>query len=245
MLENKEKKEIEPFRFKQFEVAQDRCAMKVGTDGVLLGAWADVQQAHSILDIGTGTGLIALMLAQRSNAARIHAVEIDAQACEQARENMDQSVWASRLQAINEPIQNYARQSSEIYDLIVSNPPFFSGGTFSHNHLRNNVRHTIKLPNGDLLQAARTLLADTGKFCVILPFLEGLRFEEMAQRYRLYCTRCTEVRSRTHKAPERLLLQFEKIPSVPKRDHLVLYIEDTQDPSEAYRHLTDAFYLNI
>ena len=137
--------------------------MKVGTDGILLGAWADVGDAKSILDIGTGTGLIAIMLAQRSSEAQIHAVEIDDEACEQAATNMANSPWTQRLAAIRSSIQDFVKLSRNHYDLIVSNPPFFTGGTFSNSQDKASVRHTVKLPHGDLLSSVRSLLSKDGK----------------------------------------------------------------------------------
>ncbi len=151
-------KTAKPFYFKQFTVQQDRCAMKIGTDGVLLGAWAEVTGARQVLDIGTGSGVIALMLAQRAEKALIHAVEVDEDAYGQACENVQAAPWAGRMSVFHAAIQDYVQTSGQQYDLIVSNPPFFSGGTFSASQDRNSVRHTVKLPHGDLLQAVRKLL---------------------------------------------------------------------------------------
>lgn len=219
--------------------------MKVGTDGVLLGAWADVSDASNILDIGTGTGLIALMLAQRAQKAIIDAVEIDPDACQQSAENMLASPWSDRLQAIPDAIQQYAKNTTKQYDLIVSNPPFFSGGTFSNLEYRNVVRHTVKLPNGDLLAAVRSLLAKNGKFSVILPTLEGLRFQERAQNYRLYCTKITEVKPKHDKPVERVLLQFEKDPQPLVKNSLVIQYEQRNDYTVDYIELTGDFYLKM
>jgi len=138
----KVEKTYEPFQFKQFAIAQNDCAMKVGTDGVLLGAWCDVSAATKALDIGTGSGVIAVMLGQRCEA-EIHAVEIEEAAFLQAQSNFEATDWSNRLTAKKAAIQDYAKLSRDEYDLIVSNPPFFSGGTFSHNQDRNNVRHKV------------------------------------------------------------------------------------------------------
>ena len=193
---------VTPFKFKNFVIHQDQCTMKVGTDGVLLGAWVDVSHANEILDIGTGTGLIALMCAQRAKNSMVSAIEIEQAACEQASYNFNASPYANRLFSIQESIQNYSKLSRKTFDLIVSNPPFFSGGTFSSNQDRNSVRHTIKLPHGDLLSATRKLLSRSGKFCVILPYIEGLRFKELAHNYQLFCTKMTEVFPKAHKKTE-------------------------------------------
>lgn len=233
-----------PFYFKKFSVAQDRCSMKVGTDGVLLGAWADVLNVGHALDIGTGCGVIAIMLAQRTEAASVHAVEIEADSFEQAEANMQSSPWADRLKVYHTPVQEFSKNSGNQYDLIVSNPPFFSGGTFSANHERNQVRHTIKLPHGDLLSAARNLLSPEGRFCVILPHIEGLRFQELAEHYHLYCNLVTEVRPKKNKPIERLLLQFERSKRPIKRRSLVIQRDDNQW-TKAYKDLTKAFYLDL
>ncbi|MEM8525114.1 MAG: methyltransferase [Bacteroidota bacterium] len=233
-----------PFQFKQFTIQQDQCPMKVGTDGILLGAWADVKDVQKALDIGTGTGLIAIMLGQRNNNACIHAVEIDQSACAQATENMENAPWADRLQAFPNSIQDFAKTTDHQYDLIVSNPPFFSGGTFSDKQSRNEVRHTVKLPHGDLLIAVRRLLTPNGRFAVILPLIEGLRFEEIAKTYNLYCTRKTEVYPKADRNVERLLLQFERTEQSCKTDQLIVQKgEEANDWTDEFKNLTGDFYL--
>lgn len=243
MINYKEKTEKDIFRFKQFSIAQDACSMKVGTDGILLGAWAEVESAGKILDIGAGTGLIALMLAQRSEAL-IDAVEVDEKAWRQAADNFDQSPWSMRLQAFHVSIQEYARVNRDTYDLVVSNPPFFSGGVFSSNQGRASVRHTIKLPNGDLLSAARNLLTREGRFCVVLPVLEGLRFKEMAKNYGLYCNKLMEVFPKKDKKANRLLMCFEKKSKDLEKDHLIVYNEKG-NYADRMITLTKSFYLNL
>jgi tRNA1Val (adenine37-N6)-methyltransferase len=245
MLE--EKKAIQkPFRFKQFTIEQDRCAMKVGTDGVLLGAWANLAQAETILDIGTGTGVIAIMAAQRTIAlqAQVDGVEIDESAYLQAQENMAKSPFANRLTVTHQSIQDFEPVSGRKYDVIISNPPFFTGGTFSGNQDKNNVRHTVKLPHGDLLHATQRLLNKNGRFCLILPWLEGLRFIEIARNYHFYCTVMTEVRPKLGKNVERLLLQFEWADKKLVKNELILMLEKGQrnDYTPEYIQLTNQFY---
>lgn len=243
--ENLKARSKQIFKFKQFEINQEDCAMKIGTDGVLLGAWADISEAEDILDVGAGTGVIAIMLAQRASNAMVDAVEIDQRACSTTSLNMENSPFADRLNSINESIQDYARGTRKEYDLIVSNPPFFTGGTLSMQSDRNDVRHTVKLPSGDLLNAVRRLMKKNGKFCVILPLIEGLRFKELARNYNLYCTRVTEVQPKHDKSVERLLLQFEKQPKEEIQEKLVIQFEKRNDYTEDYIALTKEFYLNM
>lgn len=219
--------------------------MKIGTDGILLGAWADVSGAGTILDIGTGTGVIAIILAQRAEQAIIHGVEIEPDACEQANENMQRSPWAIRLTAFPSPIQDFVHSSKTKYDLIVSNPPFFSGGTFSSSQDKTSVRHTIKLPHGDLLTGARNLLKKDGKFCAILPHLEGLRFKEMAGNYNLFCSRMMEVRSKPGKPIERLLLQFERDIKPLVKEELTIQHESHNNWTQEFLALTSDLYASL
>lgn len=232
------------FKFKQFEIAQDKCTMKVGTDGILLGAWADVKEANQILDIGAGTGLIALMLAQRTPSAHITGIEIEEHACTQAKENAANSPWNKRVLIKEDSIQAFAKFPDTEYDLVVSNPPFFSGGTFSDNEQRNNVRHTVKLPTGELLQAARKVMTRNGRFCVILPFIEGLRLVDQAKSYRLFCSKIVEVKGKAAKNVERLLLQFETKEVEIQKDSLVVYNDDGTY-SDEFVALTKDFYLKM
>ncbi len=240
-------KAVEPFQFKQFAVAQDQCAMKVGTDGVLLGAWACTDKIQKVLDVGTGSGVIAIMMAQRIPNAMVHAIEIEEAAYIQAAANMEGCEWSDRLQPIHQSIQDYAKLSREEYDLIISNPPFFSGGTFSLDENRTNVRHTVKLPHGDLLSAARKLLSKEGKLCIILPYIEGLRIQEVAKTYRLYCSKITEVVSRPGQKAERLLMEFKKAECAEiVKDEMSIYGEAKgKKYSEKYIELTKAFYLKM
>jgi len=248
MADQKQQSETKPaniFRFKQFEIEQDGCAMKIGTDGVLLGAWADTTEANDILDVGTGTGVIAIMLAQRVPNAKVDAVEIDDTACQTAIQNMNNSPFAERLNCSKDSIQDYAKVTRKEYDLIVCNPPFFTGGTLSNQDNRNNVRHTVKLPTGDLLSSVRRLLKKNGKFCVILPLIEGLRFKEQAHNYNLHCSKVTEVKPKHDKSVERLLLQFEKNETEEVVDQLVIQFEKRNDYTEDYINLTKDFYLKM
>lgn len=236
----------EVFKFKAFDIIQDHSTMKVNTDGVMLGAWSDVSGKKKALDIGTGTGVIALMLAQKSENLDVVGIDIDVDSCRQAEINAKISKFKDQVEIKEISLQAFAMVSAPIYDLIISNPPFFTGGTFSSNENKANVRHTIKLSHIDLLQSVKKLLHHDGHFDVVLPYLEGLRFVEMAGKYDLYLHRMTEVRSRSDRNIERLLLRFgmSQMPS-PIQDSLIVYFGDTKQYTEEFTTLTKAFYFNI
>ncbi len=237
------KKPSSVFRFKQFTIEQDRCAMKVGTDSIMLGSWVEVEVAKQVLDIGSGTGVVSLIVAQRAPVAQVTGVEIDIEAVLQSRENVESSPWKDRINIQEMSIQDYAKKNALQFDLIISNPPFFSGGTFSNNEQKVSVRHTVKLPHSDLLKSTRTLLHPQGKFCVVLPYIEGLRFIEIALSGGFYCTRMTEVRPKINKPVERLLLCFELMEKPVEKAVLVIMEEDSGGYTPAFRELTKEFYL--
>ena len=228
------------FRFKNFSVDHSRSAMKVGTDGVLLGAWADTTDARSILDIGTGSGVIALMLAQRTkDDAEIDAVEIEAEDAAQAIENVSTSPWPGKIIVHLSSIQSFA--TSKKYDLIVSNPPFFTNSFHPPDPRRIQVRHTTSLSYKDLLDAVQRLLHETGKFTIILPAAEGKTFVDLACVTQLHVSRKTLFRGRASKPPERWLLEFTRKSSSLDENELVMY--DGEEWSAPYRRLTKDFYL--
>lgn len=233
-----------PFRFKQFEIHQDKTAMKVGTDGVLLGAWANVGDSTMVLDIGTGTGLIALMVAQRNESAKIHAVEIDEISFLQATQNFEISKWKNRLSCFNQSIQDFSNSTAFQYDLIISNPPYFINSTKSDNQAKNNVRHTDNLSFEALAEAVGKLLNLNGKFCVVLPYTEGLIFESIAKGQQLYCTQKMIVRGRDFKPPERLLMQFERLEKPTIETNLIIQNSPKRhDYTADYIRLTKDYYL--
>ncbi|NJO86555.1 MAG: methyltransferase [Lewinella sp.] len=201
----------EVFRFAAFSLRQDRCAMKVGTDAVLLGAWLPLPEASNrILDIGTGTGVLALLAAQRAPLAQVVGVEIEAEAAVQAAENAAASPFAERVKILAQSIQDYAASRPELFDAIVCNPPFFSGGVLSEELGRQTARHTVKLSHQALLRAVQQLLAPKGVFCLVLPKLEGLRFIEVAAAAQLYPVQQLWLRPRAGEPVHRLLLAFSR-----------------------------------
>lgn len=233
---------LQPFRFKKFSVAQEGAAHPVGTDAVLLGAWTGVGACSRILDIGTGTGVVALMLAQRTEAAAITAVEIHPPSAALARQNFRNSPWADRLELVESSIQEFAGQTAARFDLIVSNPPFFSETTVSPDATRRLGRHNASLPPETLLLCAKQLLTETGRFCVVLPVQAGRRLCEIAVTNGLYCTEETEVRGRPEKPVERLLLCFERNPYPFLRTQMSIYGKGTTR-SAGFQEMTAAFYL--
>lgn len=231
------------FQFKQFKVEHDRCTMKVGTDAVLLGAWANVTEAKSILDIGTGTGVIALMLAQRSDDnVHIDAVEIELQDAEQAKENILNSPWPHLISIHQVPIQQFS--SKVKYDLIVSNPPYFNHSFQPPDKKRLHTRHTVSLDFSELLSCVIRLLHPDGKFNIILPHMEGLEFISLARQKNLFCSRQWSFRPREEKRIERWLLEFQ-FQSVKIEEGEIIHYSTTGEWTEDYKSLTRDFYIKL
>lgn len=236
-------KRVKPdqFHFKKFSVTHKRSSMKVGTDGVLLGAWVDVTNAGSILDIGTGTGVIALMLAQRtSSSVQIDAVELNPDACIDAQENFSQYSWTDRLHLYTEAIQVFAPE--KMYDLIVSNPPYFINSYKPPDLHRTTARHTAQLSFEELLSAVLRLLNVSGRFAVVLPVTEGQAFEKLALDSGLSCIRKWSFRTRENKPVERLLMEFSRHSRPCETGEILLY-ESGENWSNGYKNLIKDFYL--
>lgn len=231
------------FTFKQFFVAHDRCAMKVGTDGVLLGAWAPVANAQHILDIGSGSGLVALMLAQRSPAANIDAVELEASAAQQANENFIESPWAERLHVFAEDINQFALTHAQHYDVIVSNPPYFESAVACRDEARTTARYTETLTHDALLDCARALIKPDGQFCVVLPYDIGLAFERNAQSRGWFTGQRVDIRDRPGKPLNRMLLVLSLHPQQAIVQELAIR-EELNVYSNEFRQLITDFYLN-
>lgn len=232
------------FQFKQFRINQQRTAMKVGTDGVLLGAWVNVSHAETILDIGTGTGVIALMLAQRSNAP-ITAIEIEKNAAEEATENASNSPWNHRVTVLNISLQNFVKTKPGTFGLIVSNPPFYTNSQKSKCDYLAMAKHNHLLPPGELIGGSFRLLSPEGRLAVILPALSAGEFTKTAENAGLYLIRQTQVRPCNFKSPHRLLMEFGKNKTGKPADSLNIHTDDGSDYTEDYKHLTRDFYLNF
>ena len=234
------------FQFKQFSLEQDNCAMKIGTDGVLLGAWAPItHQPFSILDIGTGTGIIALMLAQRSNAAQIDALEIEENAYEQATDNFENSPWNERLFCFHAGLDEFMEEPEDEYDLIVSNPPFYAEDYKTNDEQRDLARFQDALPFEDLIEAADLLLSENGILAVIIPFKEEKRFLALANEFELYPSKITQVKGTLTAEIKRSLLALSRNKiDTPLIDELIIEIGRHEYTPE-YIALTQEFYLKM
>lgn len=233
------------FTFKQFHVNQDRCAMKIGTDGVLLGAWTPlINNPYNILDIGAGTGILSLMLAQRSNAKQIDAIEIDEDAYEQCVENFEASPWSDKLFCFHAGLDEFVDEPEDEYDLIISNPPFYTDDYKSDNTSRDLARFEDALPFEELIEAAALLLSDNGIFSVIIPYKEEERFVSMCKELDLFPLKITRVKGTPTSEIKRSLLAFCRIEQSPLIDELVIEISRHKYTPE-YIELTKEFYLKM
>ncbi len=233
------------FEFKKFKIKQDKCAMKVGTDAVLLGSWVIPNGSSYILDIGTGTGIIALMLAQKSTA-QIIAIDIDKDSTEQAKLNVAESSYSASIKVVHSSFQELVKTSSQKYNLIVTNPPYFIDSLKSLNDTRTIARHTDSLSFDDLLNGVKKLLDEKGKFCLILPKNEALKFREMAQVKGLYLSKLLRIRTRFEKDSEkRHLMQFEFKESEFSESTLVLESDSHRNYTPEYKELTKDYYINF
>ena len=231
------------FRFKQFQITQNRAAAKVGTDAVLLGAWTPIiNEPKRILDIGAGTGVISLMMAQRTQNAEITAVEIDLEAFREAKLNFEASPWGNRLNCLKSDIKTVF--FSSYFDLIVSNPPFYTEKTFAPNNRRNVARNTSNLNFSDLIEKVNSLLSPEGVFSVIIPFKEEKTLCELAEKNNLFPIKKTHVRGNENAPIKRSLIAFgrEQKKSIPKE--LIIEVE-RHIYTQEYKELAKDFYLKF
>ena len=234
------------FKFKQFTIHQDRCAMKVGTDGVLLGAWCPIDNnPFSVLDIGAGTGILSLMVAQRTNAEQIDALEIEEDAYEQCVENFEASPWRDRLFCFHAGLDEFVDDPEDEYDIIISNPPFYSEDFKTDNSQRDLARFQDALPFEDLVEAADLLLSENGIFAVIIPFKEEERFIDLCAEVELFPIKVTRVKGLHNTPIVRSLLAFKRYElSVLTADELVIEI-NRHEYTDDYINLTKDFYLKM
>lgn len=231
------------FQFRQFHLTQEKSALKAGTDGVLLGAWTRVNGTGTILDVGTGTGLIALMLAQRSEAL-VHAVELDQNASADASLNFQQSPWQDRLRLFTTDFNGFCADRAFHYDLVVCNPPFFNKSLRSANIASSMARHDVTLTFGQLIAGARKILKEDGRLSVIVPAASLDDFRETARLEGFYLSRKTLVIPKTNRPAKRVLLEFSVTACYPETGELVILAGGSQYSTE-FIELTREFYLNL
>lgn len=233
------------FTFKQFHIDHSKCAMKVGTDGTLIGTWASIPYGErTILDIGTGTGLIAIMAAQRAPQAQVIGIDIDSDCIEQALENVAASPWSDRISIIHKPLQEF--NSSKGLDVIISNPPYFVDSLTSPDEKRTTARHTTSLSFNDLRDGVMRLLAPNGTFALILPPAEAEKFLSVS-RGRLFLTRRCDVWSTPESGIKRVMMELQMQPpaELPQIEKLIIEDSGPMGYSAEYRQLTRDFYLKF
>ena len=234
-----------PFQFKEFTVQQDQCAMKIGTDSVLLGAWTPLDtNPFAVLDIGAGTGVLSLMLAQRSNAGVIDALEIDEQAYEQCVDNFETSPWADRLFCYHADLAEFVEEIEDKYELIISNPPFYSEDYKTNNDQRDLARFTDALPFDHLVDSVSKLLSKDGIFSVVIPFKEEVNFINLASEVKLFPNKILHVKGSDTSEIKRSLLAFSFRESDIKIETLVIETARHQYTDD-YINLTKDFYLKM
>lgn len=231
------------FQFKKFKIIQEKSAMKVGVDGVLLGAWVQINSAQRILDVGTGTGLIALMLAQRFDA-QITAIEIEEKAFQEAVINADLSIWSERVKVHHTSLQEFAKTNIPKFDLIVSNPPFFSQATRAAYAERTIARHNDLLPFPELISCSASLLNENGRLALILPVEAFDEIQHWTEINKLWLYRKTNIIPKTGKKVNRVMLELGKKETVLVEDCLTMYNSDGSF-TEEYVMLTREFYLKF
>lgn len=231
------------FNFKQFTIQQDRCAFKVGTDGVLLGATADTDGVNRILDIGAGTGLISLMLAQRCQA-QITAIEPDKDSFEQACMNIANSKWQKRINILNSALQDFNSENLQ-FDLIVSNPPYFRNSLKNPDPAKAASRHDLSLTVNELLKGVTRLLTEDGKLQVIMPYNEGNIFITEASFYGLFCIKIIKIKPLPASVVRRLILTFSRTRQEVVQQSLTIESGTRHDFTNEYKNLTKDFYLKF
>ncbi len=233
------------FTFKQFSVSHSRCGMKVGTDGVLLGAWADIEDCQTVLDVGTGCGLIALMAAQRNHKAIVTAIDIDVEAVKEASENVENSIFKDRVEVINKSLLDFSDCCTHRFDAIITNPPFFADGLLSPDRARANARHAYSMPYKEIFKAANLLLTENGKLSIIYPITQRDILVGEAQLNELFVIRETVILPTPKSLPKRVLLEFSRLPSPNVISNELVIEVERHKYSEEYNKLVSEFYLNV
>ncbi len=230
------------FHFKKFSIQQDKTTMKVNTDSVILGATADFSNSKTILDIGTGTGLLALIAAQKNPDSKIFAIDIDENSCLQAQENFEKSAWKENFEVKNSSLQEFSKENL-FFDSIICNPPYFVNSLKSPNAKKNVARHSDSLPYNELIFCSSKLLTEKGKFFVMIPFFETENFINISEKNNLFAKNILKVRYSPQKNVYISILEFSKIKFETKIEILNIETENKGEYSQEYKHLTKDFYL--
>jgi len=232
------------FEFKQFTIHQEHAAFRITTDSVLLGAWADLDGVRHILDVGTGTGILALMAAQRCDAS-IVALEPDRNSFMQAGVNITASPWPGRTTLLNRTLQDYCGESTHLFDTIITNPPFFSASLPNPDARKAAARHSLTLTHDGLLEASLQLLAADGTLQLVLPVNEAVKFAALARASGLHCWRRLSVRPTPDLLPARMLMTLGRMERPCEECVIVIEKGGRHVYSDEYVSLTKDFYLKF
>jgi len=232
------------FQFKQFKINQNNTAMKVGVDAVLLGAWANPAGAAKILDIGSGTGVLSLMMAQKSGE-RILGLEIDQNAYSQSLENVKLSDWAARIEIVNKSFQDFISECNDEFDYIICNPPYFNSTLISPNEKRTLARHDQSLSLFELFYGVSALLSHSGHFAMIYPYPRKEEVLTEAQKTKLFPIKMLDIRGNEKKLPNRFAVEFCKSASECELSELMIRNSASNEYTDEYKDLTRDFYLNF
>lgn len=235
---------MEPFHFKEFSVFHHRSTMKVGTDSVLLGSWCNIDNPSTVLDLGTGSGILALLLVSRCDAF-VDAIELDDNSAEEARGNFSNSKYKSRLKLFHGDFKEFASTTLKKYDMIISNPPFFNEGLLSDNESRTAARHTTKLGHFEMLKGVSNILDSDGKFCVVIPHIISEGFISNAEGLGLFPYRKQIIYPKSESKPNRINIEFHKsIPTKVIIEEIVIRNKDNSYSNE-YKALTGEYLLKV
>ena len=234
---------METFQFKEFSLVQNERVFKVGTDGVLLAAWANTTGVYRILDVGTGTGMIALIMAQKQPDATIDAIEIQPEACEIARENVRNSKWKNNIHVFHTSFRDHVASTPHSYDLIISNPPFFIGSLKNPSPVKSMARHADSLSMNEIAEGAAQLLAPGGRLVLIYPCREAEIFQRYALQHGLFCAKKLFVRPVPGKSHERTLMEFRRLATDCEENELTIEKGPRHHYTDEFKKLTEAFYL--
>jgi tRNA1Val (adenine37-N6)-methyltransferase len=232
------------FTCKQFSVIQEKSALKVGTDAILLGAFTEHSHSAQILDIGTGTGILSLMMAQKFPNASIHAIDVDSDACADASLNFSQSSWAGNMTCFHIDLHEFAIQSSLQYDIIICNPPFFHQSLLSLENKKNIARHSISLSPEILFEHCSKLLSAHGIISVIIPYTDAHRYLEIAHRFLLYPCKEVHISALPNRNANRIILCFSRTFQVPEKISFCIRNENHEYSTE-YSNCVKDFLLNF